>query len=141
MYKPATLVHQKKNLVSFHECTIDLLLSEMLTYSLYTFKKKTAPRTFEEPLHLCDPHQQQSLCPHLLSSLFFLSSLFLPIPTTKSCDDPSVPLCLRPSGASPPSGCFLFQNPLRDNPPPAVMMGEGMGGIWFVHHELKMVLM
>lgn len=65
-------------------------------------------------------------CPllmHLLSS-HFLSSLSSVHPTTKDSDDPSVLLFLSPS---PPSGCFLFQNPLRDKPP-AVLMGEGMKG-------------
>lgn len=64
-------------------------------------------------------------CPHhvhLHSSLFFSSSISSTHPTTKSRDDPSVPLFLWPS---PPSGCFLFQNPLRVKPPAAVM-GEGM---------------
>lgn len=56
-------------------------------------------------------------CPHhvhLHSSLFFSSSISSIHPTTKSRDDPSVPLFLWPS---PPSGCFLFQNPLRVKTP------------------------
>ncbi|KAF3856555.1 hypothetical protein F7725_017278 [Dissostichus mawsoni] len=57
-------------------------------------------------------------CPlliHLLSSIH---------PTTKSQDDPSVPLFLRPCAPSPPSGCFLFQNTLRDKPPAAMMVAK-----------------
>lgn len=68
-------------------------------------KREDSPAPSPPQPH-CDPHVAV-YCPrfmHLLSCAWH---------TTKGQNDPSVPVFICSPAPSPPSGCFLFQNPLR----------------------------
>lgn len=106
-------------------------------FKIYKKRKKAAPRTSEAPLHPCDPHLCQSLLPLLIHLLSTLSSIH---PTTKSHDDPCVLLFLLPCAPSPPSGCLLFQNPLKKKKTSSCHDGKGMKGECILGRGIGLVL-